>query len=164
MSPFDLAMEFVLRAEGGDSNDPDDRGGRTRYGISQRAYPRIDISTLTLEHARDLYHRDYWRPMRCDQLPSKVAVALFDYGVNCGVGAAVRELQRIIGVTVDGSVGPATIGATRCMDEDHVIRQLLHRRMSRYFGIVLGHPDQGKYLCGWANRLVDLASYVSGLK
>ena len=60
---FDDAFEALMAHEGGYANDPRDPGGETKYGISKRAYPAVDIRNLTLEAAKAIYKRDYWRPV-----------------------------------------------------------------------------------------------------
>ncbi|KWT77357.1 glycosyl hydrolase 108 family protein [Candidatus Magnetominusculus xianensis] len=65
---YTAAVRFVLDAEGGYVNDPDDPGGETKYGISKRAYPSLDIKSLTIEDAKRLYRRDYWGRASCDAL------------------------------------------------------------------------------------------------
>ena len=59
---FDLAILHILNFEGGLSNHTNDRGGTTKFGISKKSYPNLDISNLTLEQAKDIYKRDYWQP------------------------------------------------------------------------------------------------------
>ncbi len=60
MSDFDTAVTKTLIHEGGSrvTDDPDDRGGLTRYGISQRSYPDLDIRNLTEDQAKEVYKRD----------------------------------------------------------------------------------------------------------
>ncbi len=92
---FARALEHVLRWEGGDklTDDPRDAGGLTRWGISQRAYPDLDIRSLTREHATELYQRDYWDACGCGELEPGVALCVFDAAVNCGVQRALKWLE-----------------------------------------------------------------------
>src|SRR3972149_8182863 len=110
---FQRAVEFIFEHEGGLVDDPRDSGGLTKFGVSQRAYPDLDIRSLTKEQAAELYRRDYWLKCGCDKLPSAVAVILFDAAINQGPAAAVRLLQKSLGVRPDGVVGPQTIGAAK---------------------------------------------------
>lgn len=91
---FEDAFKVVVAQEGGYVSDPADPGGETRYGISKRAYPNVDIKTLTLEQARDIYLNDYWREAGCDQLAPEMALLVFDCAVNQGVGRA-KQLVAI---------------------------------------------------------------------
>ena len=99
MISFARAVAFVLAQEGGYSNDPNDPGGETRYGISKRRYPAEDIRNLTVERARELYRRDYWDKNRCGELPAHMALCVFDAAVNGG--APVRWLQMAVGASID---------------------------------------------------------------
>jgi lysozyme family protein len=87
---FDTAFNLVVGIEGGYSNDPADPGGETKFGISKRAYPQVDIANLTLEQAKAIYLRDYWHLCKCDELPADMALLVFDAAVNQGVSAALR--------------------------------------------------------------------------
>ena len=71
MSDFHTAMKFILSpdVEGEYSNDPNDPGGETKWGISKRAYPDLDIRNLTKADALAIYFRDYWTACDCDNIP-----------------------------------------------------------------------------------------------
>lgn len=88
MSFFPQAFSIVVGEEGGYVNDPADPGGETKFGISKREYPNLDIGQLTLEQAQAIYQRDYWAALNCDSHPWEMALVLFDCGVNQGVSAA----------------------------------------------------------------------------
>lgn len=91
---FDKSFEIVVNSEGGYVNDPDDPGGETKYGISKRAYPKVDIKNLTLDSAKDIYLRDYWVPAGCDNLDYPLDTAVFSCAVNCGVSRARKILAK----------------------------------------------------------------------
>jgi len=76
-------------------NDPNDSGGETKYGISKREYPNLDIPNLTLQQAQQIYQRDYWNALNCDAHSWEMALVLFDCGVNQGVSAAKGILPSI---------------------------------------------------------------------
>ena len=106
MENFDRCIRaVVLSEEGGLSDHPQDPGGLTKYGISRRAYPDLDIRRLTMDDAIELYRRDYWNPVHGTDLPPPLALLLFDAAVNQGAGTAVRLLQKAVGVTEDGNFG-----------------------------------------------------------
>lgn len=125
MTPFDKAFTQLLGHEGGYSEDPNDPGNwtggekgqgalkGTNWGISAKAYPMLDIRGLSVEAAKSIYRRDYWQPMRCDDLPPAIAMLAFDAAVNSGVAQAKRWLQMGLGVVADGNIGPITIGAAQ---------------------------------------------------
>lgn len=95
MSHFDRAFALLIGEEGGYVNDPADPGGETKYGISKRAYPAIDIKNLTLDQAKAIYKRDYWDRMGCDTRPWGPALVLFDCAVNQGVKRATQLLGQV---------------------------------------------------------------------
>ena len=103
METFDRCVRAVLLEEGGLSDHPQDPGGLTKYGISRRAYPDLDIRRLTMDDVIEIYRRDYWNPVCGTDLPASLALLVFDSAVNQGVGTAARLLQKAVGVTADGS-------------------------------------------------------------
>ena len=130
MLPSGVFAFVVEDLEGGDTvtNDPADPGGLTKWGISQRAHPALDIANLTREQALDIYTRDYWHRCRCDELSLGalgVALMVFDSAVNLGTGAAAKLLQRAVNVSVDGVLGPTTMAAARSMPARELIEALL---------------------------------------
>ena len=125
MIHFDEIIEHVLEKEGGYVNDPTDLGGETKYGITKRFYPDIDIKNLTEEQAKEIYRRDYWDKNRVDELPEQLRHIFFDMCVNQGRGTAVKVLQRAANakgakLKVDGGMGPATLKAVQNVEHDRV--------------------------------------------
>lgn len=146
MTGFDDALTAVLKWEGGYVNDPRDPGGETKYGISKRAYPDLDIKSLTPEMAARIYRRDYWDACRCDALPPGLALMVFDAAVNQGQGTAIRMLQAAASVPVDGRVGPMTI---RAAGLDIVLPAFYSQRRERYEA----NKNFAIYGKGWLRRL-----------
>lgn len=114
---FDQAFELVVGHEGVYSTDRNDPGNYTpsgefkgtKYGISARSYPHLDIKNLTLEDAKAIYKKDFWDAIRAEELPESLRFHLFDYAVNSGVSRAIIGLQRVLGVADDGIFGPITM-------------------------------------------------------
>lgn len=146
--PFDVAVNFVLSHEGGYVNDPQDPGGETKYGISKRSYPSLDIAALTREQAIEIYRRDFWERCRCDDLPPAVGLLLFDAAVNQGPNAAIRHLQRALHVAVDGVIGPTTINAARQAGNSAVAEFVAQRSVA-----YATNPNVARYGLGWFRRL-----------
>ena len=151
MNPFERAVEFVLDHEGGLSEDPKDPGGLTKFGISQRAYPNLDIRNLTREAAIELYRSDYWNRCKCGELPSPFAVILFDSAVNQGPGAAIRMLQKSLSIKVDGVMGPETIGAAHRANIHNTVCEFVARRAFDY----AQNPNVVTFGMGWYRRLAQ---------
>ena len=99
------------RNEGGYSNHPNDKGGKTMYGINSKWYPNEDIENLTRERANAILYRDYWLKPHINQLPDEFADIVFDDGVVQGQPTAIINLQRALGIQADGIIGPNTLSA-----------------------------------------------------
>lgn len=130
---FSSVVKMVLHHEGGYVNHPEDPGGETKYGISKRAYPDVDIAGLTEEDAASIYKRDYWDRIKGDDLPVGVACAVMDYAVNSGISRASKALQGVCGIrNGDGIIGPHTLSAvwvaTRNYGEQYVIDEVTKQR------------------------------------
>ena len=156
MSDFDKAIEITLKFEGGLSDHVNDKGGLTKYGISQKAYPGVDIRALTLEKAKEIYKRDYWAPMHCDEVMWPVNLCLFDHAVNSGVPRVKNIFQYILKVNVDGKIGFRTIASANLADPIDLSKRLLDQRTVNFINIAKNNPDQSNFLLGWIRRVNEL--------
>jgi len=80
--------------DGAYHNDPKDAGGETKYGISKRAFPKLDISKLPRADAEEIYDKVYWRAIRADALVSGVDLFACDFAVNAGTPTVNRILNE----------------------------------------------------------------------
>lgn len=110
---FHKAFGLLMGHEGGFVDDPNDPGGRTKYGISQRSYPDLDIKNLTLREARRIYYEDYWQAVRADNLPGWLRFDVFDGAVNSGPKQSIKWLQFAVGAAQDGIIGNETLSKAR---------------------------------------------------
>lgn len=149
----DTATKIIISLEGGHVNDPDDPGGETKWGISKRAYPGLDIARLTLDDAVRIYRRDYWDRYRVDSLPPKLRLAVFDCAVNCGGETAIALLQSCLGVKTDGVLGPVTRSALEGRKVGDLLPTYLAERALYYKGLATFE----KYGRGWFRRLFRVA-------
>jgi lysozyme family protein len=156
-----VAIVFVLRMEGGLTEDPSDPGGLTKYGISQKSYPNLDIRNLTEDQARDIYRRDFWNQCRCDELPSALAIGLFDAAVNMGINKAKRILQISLDIPADGIIGDKTIAAA-FKATSHNVKMFLAERLAEYTRIILHNPNLLVFAVNWSHRVISLAEIVLG--
>lgn len=149
---FKKAVVIILKHEGGYVNHPSDPGGETNFGISKRAYPHLEISKLTEIDARQIYRRDYWDAVKADLLPSNLRLMVFDAAVNHGPGLAIRILQRLVKVGVDGVIGPATLEGL-----NHVnIETLPVRYAKARLDIYMQNKNFNKFGTGWLRRLLSI--------
>lgn len=151
-----LKLEGALNDNGGLNRRISDRGGLTKFGISQRAYPHLDIANLTLEKATLIYHRDYWRAMHCNLMPPGLALMLFDGAVNHGVPAMTLMLQRALNVKADGIIGKNTLFALKHSASHIITSRLCIMRARKYARICTKDPSQQPNLEGWFNRLAKV--------
>lgn len=148
---FRDAVEIILKHEGGYVNDPNDPGGETKYGISKRAYPDVDIKNLTLDQAKQIYLTDYWNRCQCDNLPAMVRMHVFDAAVNSGVVQAAKWLQRAVRVVDDGRIDARTIMACRLSDPAVTVMRICAYRLQ----FLTGLGSWKHYGKGWVNRITD---------
>lgn len=161
MSPFDRWLAFLAPHEGGWSDDPDDHGGRTRFGISQAANPDVDLEALAPDKLHALIRERYWEPIGGEALAAlapQLVIAVADYGFNSGTSLAVRDLQREVGANPDGVVGPQTLEtvAYAVSGSDGQAVQGLNDRRRAFLRRVSERSGQGKFLAGWLKRVDDL--------
>ena len=146
---FNEAFDRLIDHEGGYTSGKGDPGGETKYGISKRSYPHIDIKNLTLDGAKAIYLSDFWEKADIDDLPLHIQFDMFDAGVNHGRTQAVRFLQRALGVADDGIVGPVTLTAAWKHSPENLVARFNGERLM--FFTKLRHWTRfGK---GWARRI-----------
>ena len=169
MSAFAQAFRLVVGEEGGFSDTPSDPGNwtsgkigegilrGTKFGISARAYPDIQIAALTLDEAQAIYKRDYWDKLGGDSLPPPLALLLFDAAVNCGALRAARWMQQAAGAPVDGRIGPVTIQTiARVAQQPGGGAALCAEFLALRLAFMASLPTWRSFGLGWARRLCRL--------
>lgn len=163
---FRKAVDYVIKNEGGYVFDQNDYGGATKYGISQKSYPTLNIRELSLEDAIEIYYKDFWLKGKFEQIPDEnLATQLFDLSVNLGIRATTIVLQRAlrsvgINVVEDGLFGPQTLYATiscctpECAENRaKILLTALKSEAAGYYRLIAAkNPSQKKFLNGWINR------------
>jgi lysozyme family protein len=153
---FKRAVEVIFAVEGYDKVITDE-GGLTKWGVSARGNPDLDIRALTREQAAQIYHDRYWKPVRGDDLPWPLSLYVFDAAVNHGTEPAAQMLQRAIGVAVDGRLGPKTVARAKAMNVAEASALFMAQRCLRYTGT--RNFDKNGY--GWFARLFRVAAKAS---
>ena len=151
MGDFHRCIDRILAEEGGLSDHPADPGGLTNYGISQRAYPQLDIAALTLDAAKALYRRDYWQPLHGDQLPSGFDLLMLDCAVNQGVVTAIQLLQQALRIQDDGLIGPKTLSAAEVVMPGLLDAFTAERALRYEF-----NRNEATFGRGWYRRLLRI--------
>jgi len=157
---FQRALKLVLRHEGGYVDHPKDPGGATNKGVTIGTFRRYvkadatkaDLKAITSEQVATVYYRHYWSAVMAHELPSGLDYAVFDYAVNSGPDRAAKHLQALVGVTVDGRIGPATLAAVGKKDTAVLINALCNRRMEFLRGLKTWNTF-GK---GWSRRVAEV--------
>lgn len=151
---FERAFFDVLGNEGTYSNNPNDPGGETMWGITRRVAQLAgyddSMRDMPKEEAQRIYATAYWHP-NFDNLPYGIAFQLFDAAVNNGLGTTIKLLQKVLKCNVDGIFGPNTLAAARAMPELKLIILFDATRLE-YFASLDGWDDFGK---GWARRIAS---------
>lgn len=145
---FQQVMDFILSLEGPYSNDPNDPGKETNFGISKAKHPEVDVRGLTRDQAIALYYKDYWVPIHGQELAASNCLIIMDCAVNQGVDRAIKLLQRQLHVTEDGDFGPNTMAAY--MKRGFDIQEYAAQRILRYTESPVFHL----YGHGWMNRMM----------
>ena len=154
-SNFSRSLSLVLQSEGGNDDDLADHGGRTSRGITQREYdawireqgrPTADVWTATDDEIATIYRAEYWAPF-CDAMPTGIDYLYFDMAVNAGPYRAAVMLQRALGVTDDGRIGPITREAVQKADAVKLIADYSDAKRGFYRSL-----HQPRFLNGWLNR------------
>lgn len=179
MSDIDTLLDELIDREGGYSDHPADRGGPTKWGITQavaRTYGYSgDMRHLPLEKARQIYRALYWQKpgfAAVGDIAPALAAELFDTGVNMGPAMAVGFLQRALNalnrdsrdyadMIVDRQMGPVTLGALRAFlrirghtGESVLLKAVDALQGERYIALAESRPANEAFLYGWiANRL-----------
>lgn len=167
---FNQAIQVILAHEGGYSDNPNDPGGPTNFGITQASLdehwkalglPRA-VQSLTLEDAKAFYLKVYWEANHYDAINAyAVATKLFDMAVNLGSEKATRLAQETAsqlgyGIAEDGILGKDTLATLNTLIEDGkttVYLQLLCNNQCNYYQtLVQSNPKLGVFLKGWLNR------------
>lgn len=154
---FEEALALVLKEEGGWVNHPKDPGGETNLGVTKRTWekwtggpvPPGAMKALTPADVAPLYRVMYWDAVRGDEMPDGVDYALFDFAVNSGPPRAVKTLQKIVGTTPDGVLGPKTMAAMRAMNPRDLTDEICDKRLE----FLQGLPTWDTFGRGWSNRV-----------
>lgn len=176
---FNLALLRTKEFEGGWSNDHDDRGGETKYGVTQATWEAWlrnpasykfgklpeSVSDISWNMAVPLYHALYWDTCRCSELLDEtLASRVFDFAVNSGTGRAVKALQQAYNrikpeewneLKEDGVIGPITTQAiNRASGKygDALLASYNYSRARYFESIVQNRPSQRKFIRGWFQR------------
>ena len=188
---FERCMDFVFEHEGVISDDKNDKGGLTKYGVSitfltnlARSKPslvmeivgttnisRRIVRELSKTQAALLFKWEFWTPYKLDEIPLATAFMLFDMNINHGPGNSIRIAQKGCNrlpslvsplLVVDGKMGPRTRAALRLCSCASGIHAIAAERLAFYERIVERNSSQRVFLRGWRNRAHDMEQTALG--
>lgn len=163
MDRFQKIFDYLLRVEGGYSDDKYDSGGKTKYGIIEveaRKYGyRGHMKEMPLEIAKDIYYKKYFKGNRLDEVVNdKISLSICDWIVNSGTWGTKKAQQalNIINsseLVVDGKIGNKTLFALNNVNPDKFLEVYHRLQRNFYISIVRNNPTQQVFLRGWLNRV-----------
>lgn len=164
---FDICLPIILREEGGFVNDKHDPGGMTALGVTRDTWEdwtgkdatEADMRALTPAMVAPLYRQRYWDVNRCDDLPLAVALCVFSFAVTSNPNRAARYLQKTVGVTQDGQIGPKTLAAVKTHDPADLVRTYQQAARDYYRQL----PTFRFFGKGWLARVDRIEADARGL-
>ena len=152
-------LKIILHHEGGYVNHPKDPGGETNLGVTKRVYDEWGgtkaMKDLTQEDVEPIYEKNYWDRTKCDELPSGLDLCVFDFAVNAGTGRAAKYLQKLVGATADGAIGPATMRSVNAYLDEHGVKHAIeeyNKNRQAYYERLKHFDTFGK---GWTRRVTE---------
>ncbi len=179
MQNVEQMIDDILRREGGFVDHPNDRGGPTKYGVTQRtlsqyigrAALRSEVERMSEDVARDIYQTNYFVAPRIDRLPDTIQAFAFDCAVNHGPRRAIKFVQSVCNqagvepsLDIDGAMGPNTRKAAFWAEQTMgpvFLKALVEERRNFYYAIVNANPSQKVFLRGWLRRADEFDEEVA---
>ena len=161
VTSYDESLRRLLMHEGGYTNHPSDPGGPTNFGITIYDYSKYvmpgataaAVRAMTLTEAKGIYRAKYWDAQRCDELPAGVDYAVFDYGVNSGVGRSGKVLRRLLKLADNTStINDAVIAAARQADARMLTAAICDERLR----FLMSLKTWGVFGKGWGRRVAEV--------
>ena len=174
---FNEIIEEVLEAEGGFVNDPDDLGGATNFGVTQKSYSAFlgseasvdDVRNMTRDEAKECYKKDFWNPAKVDRLPDNLKHIYFDMVVNMGRKNAGKIIQQAVNtkknqslLEIDGIVGSGTLSHVESLTlKDVLVERSMFFANNCFDGSRFAkRTRQNKFLRGWIfHRVFHFLTY-----
>lgn len=162
MTNFDNAMSHILHVEGGFVDNPVDRGGTTNFGITLKTLSEYlghpatvqELKDMSMFTVHDVYRVLFWNRLKLDEISDyTLCEFIMNQAVHRGVVSFVVDLQKLLGVQVDGIMGPKTIQALNVLYPKKLLADLLKRSFKKYARIVEQNPSQAEFIVGWINRI-----------
>ena len=170
MDRFEKIFDYLLKVEGGYSNDKNDKGGKTKYGITEEEARDFgykgDMQDLTIDFAKNIYLKKYYLGNMLDKVTNdKVALSICDWTVNSGKNGiknaqiAINQLTNA-NLDVDGIIGNKTLEALNAVDSEKFLEVYHSLQRIYYRSKVADDKTQERFLAGWLNRVQKKEEYL----
>ena len=165
MAKAELLKPFILRWEGGFVDDPLDRGGATNKGLTIGTFRNFYGKDATVEQLKNItdeqwlhiFKSGYWDKWKADDIENQsIANIVVDWAWGSGAATSIKQVQKILGVAVDGIVGDDTLTAINIAGQRSLFVKIHNRRIEFVENIVKRDPSQARFLKGWKNRINSL--------
>ena len=170
---FESAFLTVLKFEGGFVNNPNDPGGATNFGVTQKTYdlfcdkmhiPKREVTKISSLEVKQIY-LSFWRSASCDKFERthpNTAEVHFDFSINAGISQANKSLQRVINARpIDGIIGRITLAQLLSLDDTSVALSYLNERDRFYESLAERKSVLKEFLPGWKKRVNKLRSIIN---
>ena len=161
---FDEALKAILKHEGGYVNHPKDPGGMTNLGVTKKVWEAwvghpVDekaMRALTPEVVGPMYKKKYWDAVKADEMPDGLDYLMFDFAVNAGPRRAIKTMQKAIGTTPDGAIGPKTMAALKAANQSELVAKFSAEKEAFYRSL----PTFGTFGKGWLRRVAEAKTHA----
>jgi lysozyme family protein len=161
---FEEALKAILKHEGGYVHHPRDPGGMTNLGVTKKVWEEWvghpvgekEMRALTPDTVAPMYKKKYWDAVKADELPTGLDYLMFDFAINAGPGRAAKTMQKAIGTTPDGAIGPKTMAALKAADPADLIAKFSMEKELFYKAL----PTFATFGKGWLRRVDEAKSHA----
>ena len=169
MGRFEKFLNYIFEVEGGYTNDENDRGGATNFGITEEEAREFgytgDMRNLTKDFAKNIYLKKYYLGNKLDKiLNDRVALSIFDWAVNSG-GRGIKKAQIVANkfganLVIDGIVGNKTLEAINNINPEAFLKEYHEMQRTFYKNLAARDDLQEGFLKGWLNRVKIKEKYI----
>lgn len=169
MDRFEKFLNYIFEVEGGYTNDENDRGGKTTWGITEEEAREFgytgDMRNLTIDFAKNIYLKKYYLGNKLDKiLNDKVALSIFDWAVNSG-GKGIKKAQIVANkfganLIIDGIIGNKTLEAINSINPEAFLKEYHEMQRTFYKNLAAKDNSQEDFLKGWLNRVKIKEEYI----
>ena len=169
MDRFEKFLDYIFEVEGGFTDDENDRGGATNFGITEEEAREFgytgDMRNLTKDFAKNIYLKKYYLGNKLDKvINNKVALSIFDWAVNSG-RRGIKKAQIVANkfganLIIDGIIGNKTLEAINSINPEAFLEEYHELQRAFYKNLAAKDSTQESFLEGWLNRVKIKEEYI----